>query len=89
MRRLPKCCDGYYQTGQNETALLLKCYRQGLANAANGLQDVVIDLANLSIKLSPAYWVAAGLGHDLAWSYGVISTTIGGASYYSFKLAGG
>jgi hypothetical protein len=83
-----------YQTGQNETALLLKCYRQGLANAANGLQDVVIDLANLSIKLSSAYWVAAGLGHDLAlyspdWSYGVISTTIGGASYYSFKLAGG
>ena len=65
-----------YQTGQNEAKLLLKCYAQGGANAVNGLQDAVIDLANLANKVSPAYWALSGLGFNMTinspdWSNGL------------------
>ena len=53
----------------------------------------MIDLANLSMKLSPTYWSLSGLGYDLTidspdWSYGCVIDETGTAHYWGKVIAG-
>ncbi len=82
-----------YSTGHDEYELAFKAGLQGQANTINGLQDVIIDLANLSLKVSPDTWAIQGLGqklelHSPDWSKGLYIDETGSAHWWGKFLGG-